>query len=79
MDRQQILDLYEWAPGVCFRHPAKGEVPTAVVGVVHPRAAGEREVRGCAECVLTLEGARREQAARTGGEYQPGRLGKVSG
>jgi hypothetical protein len=79
MDRQQILDLYEWAPGVCFRHPAKGQVPTAVVGAIHPRLTNEREVRGCAECVLTLEDARREQAARMGSEYQPGRLGKVSG
>lgn len=77
MDRQEILDLYEWANGACFRHPGKGEVPTAVVGVIHPREDGEREVRACAECVLTMEDIRREEAARTGSEYEPGHLGEV--
>jgi hypothetical protein len=77
MDRQQILDLYQWADGVCFRHPSRGEVPTAVVGVVHPREDGEREVRGCKECVLMMEDIRREEAARSGREYEPGRLGEV--
>lgn len=79
MDQRQILDLYDWADGVCFRHPGKGIVPTAVVGSVHPRGAGEREVRGCDDCVISLEGIRREQAARTGGEYRPGQLGNASG
>jgi hypothetical protein len=77
MDRQQILDLYEWEPGTCFRHPAKGEVPTAVVGVIHPREDGEREVRACADCVVRMEDIRREEAARSGGEYEPGHLGEV--
>lgn len=77
MNRQQILDLYDWQTGICFRHPAKGEVPTAVVGVVHPRQAGERDVRACEECVITLEDIRREDAARRGSEYEPGHLGEV--
>ncbi|GGW98442.1 hypothetical protein [Streptomyces chartreusis] len=77
MDREQILSLYEWEDGVCFRHPSKGEVPTAVVGHVHPREDGEREVRGCAECVIGMEDIRREDAARSGGEYEPGHLGEV--
>jgi hypothetical protein len=77
MDRQQILDLYEWAPGVCFRHPDKGELPTAVVGVIHPRADGEREVRGCADCVIAIEDMRREDAARSGSEYEAGHLGEA--
>lgn len=76
MDRQQILDLYQWEPGVCFRHPDKGELPTAVVGAIHPRADGEREVRGCADCVIAMEATRREEAARSGSEYEPGRLGE---
>ena len=79
MDRQQILDLYDWAPGTCFRHPSKGEVPTAVVGTIHPQACGEREVRGCAECVIAMEDIRREEAARTGSEYRPGRIGQSAG
>jgi len=77
MDRQEILDLYEWAPGTCFRHPERGEVPTAVVGVVHPRGDGEKEVRACADCVIAIEDMRREEAARTGSEYRPGQLGEV--
>lgn len=79
MDRQQILDLYDWAPGICFRHPSKGEVPTAVVGVIHPEASGECEVRGCADCVMAMEDIRREAAARAGSEYRPGRVGETSG
>lgn len=75
--RQQILDLYNWDDGVCFRHPSRGNVPTAVVGVVRPREGGEREVRACEECVIAIEDARRETAARSGSEYEPGRLGEV--
>lgn len=77
MERQQILDLYEWKPGVCFRHPSKGRVPTALIGVVRPRNDGVREVRACADCVVAIEDTRREQAARAGGEYRPGPLGRV--
>lgn len=78
MEQQQILDLYEWAPGICFRHPQKGGVQTTVVGVIHPREDGEREVRACAECVIAIEDMRREEAARSGSEYQPGQVGEVS-
>ncbi|MFJ4808469.1 hypothetical protein [Streptomyces longwoodensis] len=79
MDRQQILDLYEWRTGICFRHPAKGEVPTTVVGTVHPRAGGERPVLGCADCVIAIEDMRREEAARAGEEYVPGQVDKAAG
>jgi hypothetical protein len=74
MDRQQLLDLYDWALGTCFRHPSKGPVPTAVIGVVHPQPEGERQVRACADCVITLEDVRRERLRRAGGTYEPGRL-----
>lgn len=74
MDREQILDLYDWEDGVCFRHPEKGEVPTAAVGVIHPRGEGEREVHACADCVVIMEDIRREAAARAGSEYAPGSL-----
>lgn len=75
MNRQQILDLYEWAAGICFRHPERGETPTAVVGVIHPAADGEKEVRGCHECVIAMEDTRREAARRDGVEYEPGHVG----
>lgn len=77
MDRDEILALYDWQSGVCFRHPGKGQVPTAVVGVIHPREDGEREVRACRDCVILMEGIRREDAARSGSEYEPGHLGDV--
>lgn len=79
MDRQQILDLYEWSPGTCFRHPALGEVPTLAVGIIHPREAAEREIRACKDCVVTMEDIKREDAARSGREYEPGHLGEVLG
>lgn len=79
MDRDQILRLYEWSAGICFRHPSAGAVPTAVVGIIHPRSDGEKEVRACADCVIAMEDERREEAARLGREYEPGRLGEVPG
>lgn len=72
MNRQEILDLYDWADGVCFRHPSRGAVPTAVVGVIHPRSDGTRDVRACEDCVIAMEDIRREESARTRSEYQPG-------
>ena len=71
MDRQQILDLYDWAPGTCFRHPGKGEVPTALVKVLHSRHDREHEVRACEDCVIAIEDA---TAARLGSTYEPGRV-----
>jgi hypothetical protein len=79
MQRQQILDLYEWRLGPCFRHPSKGQVPTTVVGTIHPQGDGEREVRGCEDCVIAMEDIRREVAARAGEDYEPGQLGKCAG
>lgn len=69
MNRQQILDLYQWAPGICFQHPARGERTTALVKTLHPRTGGDEEVRACEECVLQLE-AERESAG--GSRYKPG-------
>ncbi|MFE0470436.1 hypothetical protein ACFW2V_02320 [Streptomyces sp. NPDC058947] len=76
MERQQILDLYRWSPGVCFRHPDKGTVPTACLKELRPRGAGRHEVRACADCVIAMEDIRREAARRAGSEYEPGHLGE---
>ena len=76
MDRQQILDLYDWAPGICYRHPDRGRVPTALVKVLHPRDVQDREVRACEDCVIAIEDARRETAARSGDVYEPGHVGE---
>jgi hypothetical protein len=59
MDRQQILDLYEWAPGVCFRHQSKGVVPTAHIKTIRPAAGGLQDIRACVDCVVEMN-ARRE-------------------
>ena len=77
MNRQQILDLYHWAAGICFRHPEKGEVPTVLVRTLHPRGHGEYEVRACGDCVVAIEDARRETAARSGSVYEPGHVGET--
>lgn len=74
MDRQQILDLYEWQPGVCFRHPAKGEVSTTHVKTIRPLAGGIQDVRACRECVVQMEEQRAQVARRSGGDYSPGCL-----
>jgi hypothetical protein len=68
MDRQQILDLYTWDDGVCFRHPSKGEVATAHVETIRPPAGGIQDVRACEECVLAME---EERAAAH--ETRPGK------
>lgn len=59
MDRQQILGQYDWASGICFRHPGKGEVLTAHVKTIRPAAGGIQDIRACEECVLTMERVRR--------------------
>lgn len=62
MERQQILDLYDWEPGICFRHPAKGEVPTAHVETIRPAGGGLQDVRACTDCVIEMQ----ELRIRTG-------------
>lgn len=77
MDRQQTLDLYEWAPGACFRHPAKGEVPTAQIKTLHPRSGGEEAICACADCVIELEQERWIAASQSGLNYRPGHAGET--
>lgn len=76
MDRQQILNLYTWAPGVCFQHPAKGEVATALVKTVRPRIGAPEEVRACEDCVAAMEQERWAAASREGATYEPGHAGE---
>ncbi|GHH50651.1 hypothetical protein HNQ79_006748 [Streptomyces candidus] len=75
MNHQQILDLYQWAPGICFQHPARGEQATTPVKTLHLRAGRDEELRACRECVLTLEAERAAAADEVGVRYQPGRVG----
>ncbi|MER5843655.1 hypothetical protein [Streptomyces prasinus] len=54
MDRQHILELYDWDAGICFRHPGKGEVRTAHVKTIRPAAGGIQDIRACEPCVLSM-------------------------
>lgn len=74
MDSEQILKLYSWDDGVCFRHPGKGEVLTTHLWTVRPPAGGIQDIRGCQECVVSLERQRERAAERDGREYSPGEL-----
>lgn len=79
MDSEEILRRYEWAQGVCFRHPADGEVWTTIVRTLRPRAAGDYPVRACRRCVLAIEAARKQAARRSGVKYDPGHAGDAVG
>ncbi|MFE7106667.1 hypothetical protein ACFU98_35505 [Streptomyces sp. NPDC057575] len=75
MNGQQLLDLYSWEPGVCFRHPAEGVADTAVVKMIRPRTGPAEEVRACRSCVVDMEATRRVRAMKLGLQYEPGRAG----
>lgn len=70
MDSEEILSLYTWAPGVCFRHPDRGETDTARIKTLHPRSSPDQELRACRDCVLALEAIRRAAVP----EYEPGHV-----
>ncbi|MGW2228252.1 hypothetical protein [Streptomyces formicae] len=77
MRSEEILALYGWALGVCFRHAAKGVIDTTPVKTIHPRIDGEKEIRACRDCILAMEGIREKAARRAGTEYIPGRAGEA--
>lgn len=74
MDDEQILKLYRWNDGICFRHPGKGQVPTTHLWTVHPPAGGIQDVRGCEECVVSIERQRERAAEHEGRAYIAGEL-----
>jgi hypothetical protein len=74
MDSGNILDLYEWAPGACFRCARSG-VDTAVVGLLRPPEGAPQEVRACYSCLLRLESEKEDAAKRADLPYTPGQLG----
>ncbi|WP_189389162.1 hypothetical protein [Streptomyces sp. SDr-06] len=74
MDSREILSLYEWTPGLCFRHPSRGEVDTTPVSTLHPRNDGALEVRACRDCVVEMEGVRRRAAEKAGVPYEAGHV-----
>lgn len=75
MSSDEVLALYDWAPGVCFRHPASGETDTTKVTTIQPRRAEAHEVRACRDCILDLEAARQAAVEGAGQVYVPGAAG----
>lgn len=74
MDRREILALYEWAIGDCFRCARTGVLTTRFCELDTP--IGDcYALRACESCILQLEEERRRYADRHGCEYEPGRLG----
>jgi hypothetical protein len=75
-DNDEILALYNWQTGDCFRC-AKVGVDTTLIAIIRPPSDGTQEVRACRACVLDLEAMRQRAAVRTGRPYTPGRLADV--
>jgi len=78
MDGEEILALYEWAPGTCFRCARTG-IDSTLVEVLHPKTSPPQPIRACRACLLTLEGERRLTAQRKGEPYTPGGVRPAAG
>ncbi|MFV8127564.1 hypothetical protein [Streptomyces syringium] len=74
IDRHEIIALYTWAVGSCFRC-ARRDVDTTLLDVIDTPIGDRYEIRGCQLCVLVLEEERRRYAERRGEGYAPGHLG----
>ncbi|MFF1684558.1 hypothetical protein [Streptomyces sp. NPDC058254] len=74
MEREQILALYHWDTGTCFRHPGV-TTDTTVIKSLQPRIRPTEEIRACRGCVLDMEALRRAAAEGAGIPYVPGRAG----
>jgi hypothetical protein len=75
MTDEQILALYEWRIGDCFRC-ARTSLPTTRMAEIGTAAGARHPIRGCKKCVLALEMERRHDAARRGTTYVPGGVGQ---
>lgn len=71
---EEILGLYKWQTGDCFRC-ARAGVDVTPIGEIDTPIGDCYSIAACRCCVLNLERERRFHAARTGEEYVPGRLG----
>lgn len=74
LTEEEILALYEWTAGACFRC-SRADTETTAVGQIRPRSGELCEIRACRNCVLALEAERRRDAELHGREYAPGRIG----
>ncbi|MFF2502219.1 hypothetical protein ACFVTY_02300 [Streptomyces sp. NPDC058067] len=74
MEREQLLGLYDWDMGVCFRHPGE-KTDTTVVKTLQLQAGPNEQIRACRDCILAMEAARRAAAEGAGIPYTPGCAG----
>lgn len=74
MDDEEILSLYEWTNGTCFRC-ARTDLDTTRIRQIDTPIGVHYDVRACRDCILDLEAQRKRHAERTGHKYVPGQLG----
>jgi hypothetical protein len=75
MTDEQILALYDWETGRCFRCSRSGIDVTRISGIDTP-SGDQYSVHACRDCVLAMEAERRRRAGREERPYRPGRIGR---
>ncbi|MEV6548047.1 hypothetical protein AB0M57_04965 [Streptomyces sp. NPDC051597] len=74
MTPDEILALYPWTLGECFRC-AMADLFVTRIGAISTPAGDDYILSACGSCVLILEEERRRHAAGGRGRYKPGGLG----
>lgn len=74
MTPDEILALYEWTLGDCFRCALTHLHVTRIDTITTP-AGHDYVLDACGSCVLAMEEERRRHAERRGARYEPGELG----
>lgn len=75
MTDEQILALYDWMVGDCFRC-ARTSLDVADIAEIETPAGKQYAVAACRSCILALEDERRRRAERLGAPYRPGCIGR---
>ncbi|MGW2595439.1 hypothetical protein ACWCXC_34915 [Streptomyces sp. NPDC001515] len=74
MTPDEILALYDWTAGVCFRC-ARAGVDVTAVGQISTPSGDRYDLAACERCILAMERERRAYAERRGLSYTPGLIG----
>lgn len=76
MTDSEILSLYSWTTGSCFRC-ARQDLDTTRIREIDTPIGVPYDVRACRTCILDLEADQQHRAARAGALYTPGALRQV--